>query len=145
MQTVVSEKQRLFATEPIGKLIIKFAVPSVIALLVNSLYNIVDQIFIGNGIGYLGNGATNIVFPITIIALALAMMIGNGGAAFLSLKLGEGNVDRAKKRNRQRSDYGYCGQHHPGSGISDFHQSDSNPVRRYGYTASLCAGIWMDY
>lgn len=97
MQTVVSEKQRLFATEPIGKLIIKFAVPSVIALLVNSLYNIVDQIFIGNGIGYLGNGATNIVFPITIIALALAMMIGNGGAAFLSLKLGEGNVDRAKK------------------------------------------------
>ncbi len=71
--------------------------PSVIALLVNSLYNIVDQIFIGNGVGYLGNGATNIVFPITIIALALAMMIGNGGAAFLSLKLGEGHVGRAKK------------------------------------------------
>ena len=50
-------------------------------MLVNSLYNIVDQIFIGNGVGYLGNGATNIVFPITIIALALAMMIGNGGTA----------------------------------------------------------------
>ena len=97
METVVSEKQSPFATEPIGKLIVKFAVPSVIALLVNSLYNIVDQIFIGNGVGYLGNGATNIVFPITIIALALAMMIGNGGAAFLSLKLGEGNVDSAKK------------------------------------------------
>lgn len=97
METVVSEKQSPFATEPIGRLIVKFAVPSVIALLVNSLYNIVDQIFIGNGVGYLGNGATNIVFPITIIALALAMMIGNGGAAFLSLKLGEGNVDGAKK------------------------------------------------
>ena len=97
METVVSEKQSPFATEPIGKLIVKFAVPSVIALLVNSLYNIVDQIFFGNGVGYLGNGATNIVFPITIIALALAMMIGNGGAAFLSLKLGEGNVDSAKK------------------------------------------------
>lgn len=75
----------------------KFAVPSVIALLVNSLYNIVDQIFIGWGVGYLGNGATNVVFPITIIALALSMMIGNGGAAYLSLKLGEGEVAVAKR------------------------------------------------
>lgn len=97
MENEVSEKQSPFATEPIGRLIIKFAVPSVIALLVNSLYNIVDQIFIGNGVGYLGNGATNVVFPITIIALALAMMIGNGGAAFLSLKLGEGNVKDAQR------------------------------------------------
>ena len=97
MESTISEKQNLFATEPIGKLIIKFAVPSVIALLVNSLYNIVDQIFIGWGVGYLGNGATNIVFPITIIALALSMMIGNGGAAYLSPKLGEGEVAVAKK------------------------------------------------
>lgn len=63
----------------------------------NSLYNIVDQIFIGWGAGYLGNGATNIVFPITIIALALSMMIGNGGAAYLSLKLGEGEAKAARK------------------------------------------------
>lgn len=97
MENEVAEKHSPFATEPIGKLIVKFAVPSVIALLVNSLYNIVDQIFIGWGVGYLGNGATNIVFPITIIALALSMMIGNGGAAYLSLKLGEGEIDVAKK------------------------------------------------
>lgn len=97
MESAISEKQNLFATEPVGKLIMKFAIPSVIALLVNSLYNIVDQIFIGWGVGYLGNGATNIVFPITIIALALSMMIGNGGAAYLSLKLGEGEVAVAKK------------------------------------------------
>ena len=97
MEHELSQTQSPFATEPIGRLIVKFAVPSVIALLVNSLYNIVDQIFIGNGVGYLGNGATNIVFPITIIAPALAMMIGNGGAAYLSLKLGEGNVNSAKK------------------------------------------------
>lgn len=90
-------KTNAFATEPVGRLIVKFAVPSVIALLVNSLYNIVDQIFIGWGVGYLGNGATNVVFPITIIALALSMMIGNGGAAYLSLKLGEGEIDMAKK------------------------------------------------
>ena len=75
MEHELSQTQSPFATEPIGRLIVKFAVSSVIALLVNSLYNIVDQIFIGNGVGYLGNGATNIVFPITIIALALAMMM----------------------------------------------------------------------
>ena len=97
MEHAVPQTQSSFATEPIGRLIVKFAVPSVIALLVNSLYNIVDQIFIGWGVGYLGNGATNIVFPITIIALALSMMIGNGGAAYLSLKMGEGEVETAKK------------------------------------------------
>lgn len=97
MEYAVPQTQSPFATEPIGRLIVKFAVPSVIVLLVNSLYNIVDQIFIGWGVGYLGNGATNIVFPITIIALALSMMIGNGGAAYLSLKMGEGEVETAKK------------------------------------------------
>lgn len=96
MENAVPEKQSPFATEPIGRLIVRFAVPSVIALLVNSLYNIVDQIFIGWGVGYLGNGATNIVFPITIVALALSMMIGNGGAAYLSLKLGEGKKEEAR-------------------------------------------------
>ena len=97
MEQAVSQSKSPFATEPIGRLIVKFAVPCVISLLVNSLYNIVDQIFIGWGVGYLGNGATNVVFPITIIALALSMMIGDGGAAYLSLKLGEGDVASAKK------------------------------------------------
>ena len=63
MQKTVSETKSPFSSEPIGKLILKFAVPCVISLLVNSLYNIVDQIFIGWGVGYLGNGATNVVFP----------------------------------------------------------------------------------
>lgn len=97
MENSLPENKSPFATEPIGRLIAKFAIPCVISLLVNSLYNIVDQIFIGNGVGYLGNGATNVVFPITIIALALSLMIGDGGAAYLSLKLGEGNLDSAKK------------------------------------------------
>ena len=68
-----------------------------IALVVNALYNIVDQIFIGWGVGYLGNGATNIVFPITIVALAFAVLVGDGGAAYLSLKLGEGDSESVKK------------------------------------------------
>ncbi len=97
MEKALSENKSPFATEPVGRLIVKFAVPCVISLLVNSLYNIVDQIFIGWGVGYLGNGATNVVFPITIIALALSVLIGDGGAAYLSLKLGEGDVDSVKK------------------------------------------------
>lgn len=97
MENSASENKSPFLTEPIGRLIAKFAIPCVISLLVNSLYNIVDQIFIGWGVGYLGNGATNVVFPITIIALALSLMIGDGGAAYLSLKLGEGDIKSAKR------------------------------------------------
>ena len=93
MEQTESPSSSIFATEPIGRLIAKFAIPCVISLLVNFLYNIVDQIFIGWGVGYLGNGATNIVFPITIVSL----MIGDGGAAYLSLKLGEGDIESAKK------------------------------------------------
>lgn len=84
-------------TEPILKLIAKFAIPCVISLLVNSLYNIVDQIFIGRGVGYLGNGATNVVFPITVVALAFALLIGDGCASFLSIKLGEKKIDPAAR------------------------------------------------
>lgn len=73
MEETLTEKKSIFAMQPVGKLILKFAIPCVISLVVNALYNIVDQIFIGWGIGYLGNGATNIVFPITIIALALIL------------------------------------------------------------------------
>ena len=90
-------KKSIFATEPIGKLVVRFAIPCVIALVVNALYNIVDQIFIGWGVGYIGNGATTVVFPITIIALALTVLIGDGGAAFLSLKLGEGDTESVKR------------------------------------------------
>ena len=81
-QIAAEESKSLFATEPVGRLILKFSIPCVISLLVSSLYNIVDQIFIGWGVGYLGNGATNVVFPITIIALALALMIGTAAPPF---------------------------------------------------------------
>lgn len=86
---------RYLAEAPIGGLILKFAVPCVLSLLVSSLYNIVDQIFIGWGVGYLGNGATNVVFPITVIALAAALMIGDGSAAFLSICQGKNDTENA--------------------------------------------------
>ncbi len=91
------EKENILETEKIGKLIRRFSIPCIISMLVNSLYNIVDQIFIGQGVGYLGNGATNIVFPLTMVALAFALMLGDGASAYLSLKLGEKKKDEATK------------------------------------------------
>lgn len=90
-------EENILGTEKIGKLIRKFSIPCIISLLVNSLYNMVDQIFIGWGVGYLGNGATNVVFPLNMICLAFALMIGDGASAFLSLKLGEKKKDEAGK------------------------------------------------
>lgn len=91
------EKENILGTEKIGKLIRKFSIPCIISLVVNSLYNIVDQIFIGWGVGYLGNGATNVVFPLTMVCLAFALMFGDGSSAFLSLKLGEKKKEEATK------------------------------------------------
>ena len=91
------KEENILGYEKIGKLIRKFSIPCIISLLVNSLYNIVDQIFIGWGVGYLGNGATNIVFPITMVCLAFALMLGDGTSAYLSLKLGEQKKEDAKK------------------------------------------------
>lgn len=90
-------EENILGKEKIGKLMRKFSIPCIISMLVNSLYNIVDQIFIGWGVGYLGNGATNIVFPLNMICLAFALMIGDGTSAYLSLKLGEKKKDEAKR------------------------------------------------
>lgn len=83
------------ATERIGKLIAKFAVPAIISMLVSSLYNIVDQIFIGQGVGMLGNAATNIAFPVSIICTATALLLGIGSASNFNLSSGEGNHNKA--------------------------------------------------
>ena len=88
-------KENILGTEKITKLIKRFSIPCIISMLVNSLYNMVDQIFIGHGVGMLGNGATNVVFPISVIALAVSLMFGDGSSAFLSLKLGEKKEDEA--------------------------------------------------
>ena len=70
------KKRNLLETEKEGKLIVKFAIPAIISMLVSSLYNIVDQIFIGQGVGLLGNAATNIAFPVSIICTATALLLG---------------------------------------------------------------------
>lgn len=84
-------------TEPVGKLIARFAIPATISMLVSSLYNIVDQIFIGRGVGLLGNAATNVAFPISIICTATALMLGIGSASNYNLQAGAGNQKRASQ------------------------------------------------
>ena len=90
---------QLLGREPVGRLMRKYAVPCIISLLVGALYNIVDQIFIANAsyLGSYGNAANTVVFPLTVIALAIAVMIGDGCCAFVSLSLGKGEPDKAKK------------------------------------------------
>ena len=84
-------------TQSIKKLLMQLAIPAMIANVVNALYNIVDQIFIGQGVGYLGNAATNIAFPITTICLALGLMTGVGAASNFNLELGRKEVEKARK------------------------------------------------
>lgn len=94
MNTGASRANTL-GTEEVGVLLRKYAIPSIISLIINSLYNIVDQIFIGHGVGYLGNGATNIVAPIATIAIALSALFGDGLAAVYSLSLGRKEPKKA--------------------------------------------------
>jgi putative MATE family efflux protein len=99
-ETLVEHKENNFLEkEPVGKLMMKYAVPCIISLLVAALYNIVDQIFIANAtyLGSYGNAANTVVFPLTVVALAIAVMIGDGACAFVSISLGAGKKEEAHK------------------------------------------------
>ena len=93
------ENQSYLATEKVSNLMGKYAVPCIISLLVGALYNIVDQIFIANAdyLGSYGNAANTVVFPLTVIALGIAVMIGDGCCAFVSISLGEKNPENATR------------------------------------------------
>ena len=84
-------------TEPITRLIAKYSIPTALTLMVNYLYNIVDQIFVGQGVGVTGMAATNVAFPLTIIAIAIALLIGDGCAANISLCLGRKQQEMADR------------------------------------------------
>lgn len=94
-ETNISQEQNPLGTAPVGGLIGKFAIPAIISMLVSALYNIVDQIFIGQGVGMLGNAATNVAFPVTTIATALALLLGIGGASNYNLEMGAGREKKA--------------------------------------------------
>lgn len=86
------ENGTYLGTEKVGTLLRKFAIPCICSLIISCLYNIVDQIFVGNGVGYLGNAATGVIFPITVIGWGLSLFFGDGAAAALSVSLGRGDT-----------------------------------------------------
>lgn len=88
-------RENPLGTEPVGRLLRRFAVPSIISMLVGSLYNIVDQFFIGQKVGELGNAATNIAFPLSTLCVAMALIFGVGGASAFNLAMGEGHARKA--------------------------------------------------
>ena len=85
---------QFLGTEKIGSLMRKYAIPCIISLLVGALYNIVDQIFIANAsyLGSYGNAANTVVFPLTVVALSIAVLVGDGCCAFVSISLGRSEV-----------------------------------------------------
>ena len=97
MTESIGVRQNPMESENLKKLIVKFAVPCVIAMVVSALYNIVDQIFIGQGVGYIGNAATTVGFPLIVMVQGFALLFGDGAAAFYSIKLGEKNKKEGAK------------------------------------------------
>ncbi len=91
----MEERKNPLGELPVGTLLRKFAIPSIVAMLVSALYNIVDQFFIGHSIGELGNAATNIAFPLSISCTSIALLLGIGGASAFNLAMGEGDKERA--------------------------------------------------
>ena len=93
----IRERENILGTEPVLKLIFRFAVPTIISMLVTSAYNITDQIFIGNIVGFLGNAATNVCFPVVTLVLAFAQLLGVGTAANFNINQGAKNEEEAKR------------------------------------------------
>lgn len=88
-------KENPLGSLPVRKLMLKFAIPSIVAMVISALYNIVDQLFIGQAVGTLGNAATNIAFPLTTACISLALMFGVGGASCFNLDMGRGKREKA--------------------------------------------------
>lgn len=96
-KSIKSEAANPLAVLPVSRLLMKFAIPSVLSMLVDALYNIVDQIFIGQGVGYLGITATTVTFPFVTIILSIATLLGIGGSVYTSISLGSGKSREAEK------------------------------------------------
>lgn len=90
------DESRKLGTEAIGRLLLKFSIPAIIAMVVNAIYNVVDRAFVGKEVGNLGLAGITISFPIMILLMAFGMLIGIGGSTLISIKLGEGNKTEAE-------------------------------------------------
>ena len=134
----MNNSNQFLGTERIGKLMKQYALPCVISLLVGALYNIVDQIFIANAsyLGSYGNAANTVVFPLTVVALAIAVMIGDGCCAFVSISLGKQDCYRENQCGQLRH-HNRCQRSSAYRSLSDFLRSDYCHVRRHGESGNF--------
>lgn len=138
----MEEKQNAaLGTAPLGKLMVKFALPCTISLLVGALYNIVDQIFIGWGVGYLGNGATNVVFPLTVLAPGSGCDDRRRRVQLRVDLLREKQAGRCGLRRWQHCDAERVGWRARGGILRGVPDADFAAVRRDGGKSRLCEGI----
>lgn len=140
-----TEEKNPLGYEPLSKLLKAYAIPSIIAMLVSSLYNIVDQIFIGQGVGYLGNAATNVSYPLVTICLAIALLIGIGGAARFSLELGAGNKEKAQQSTGQCHCHDGDRRHYIFYFYSDFSGTFTSYFWFHKRSFTLCHDLYQDY
>lgn len=89
----MNDRNKMLASDSIGKLLLKLSAPAMVGMMVQALYNIVDTIFVGRGIGPLAIASLAVAFPIQMIVMAIAQTIGVGGASIISRSLGAGNMD----------------------------------------------------
>lgn len=90
-------RENPLATEKISRLLMNYSIPAMIAILINAAYNIADQIFLGQSVGYLGNAATTIIFPLLTIVMAIAGLLGTGATTYSAVELGRGNRSESEK------------------------------------------------
>ena len=140
---------QFLGTERMGRLMRQYAVPCIISLLVGALYNIVDQIFIANAsyLGSYGNAANTVVFPLTVVALAIAVMIGDGCCAFVSMALGRSEIGQGQAQRRQRRCAVRWQQSCLDGRVSHFCRQHHRHVRRHGQRGNLplFAGVFLLY
>ena len=96
-ETIEIRTENPLAAAPVSRLLLQFAIPSVLAMLVDALYNVVDQIFIGQGVGYLGIAAATVTFPFVTMILSIATLLGIGGSVYASMRMGAGKREEAEK------------------------------------------------
>ncbi len=140
---------QFLGTERIERLMRQYAVPCIISLLVAALYNIVDQIFIANAsyLGSYGNAANTVVFPLTVVALAIAVLVGDGCCAFVSISLGRQEMEKAKRSVGNAVVLALGSSLVLTARVSAFCQPDPDHVWRHGQCGdiSLCAGVFLLY
>ena len=95
-ETIEIRTENPLAAAPVSRLLLQFAIPSVLAMLVDALYNVVDQIFIGQGVGYLGIAAATVTFPFVTMILSIATLLGIGGSVYASMRMGAGKREEAE-------------------------------------------------